>query len=250
MTDGVDLARRMVAELTRKGARAVVVTGSYARGEAGKDSDLDLVIIGDGPSYLLEARAGRLVAQKWTSEAECRARFTDPGSVGSHVPGWRDSIVLHDPEGIATRLRREAQSWEWSSLGAGCDAWVAEEVTGLAEEVQKVVVALGSGRTLRAAARRDVLVLRLAPVLAVHYRLLGGSEEALLERLGVRIGPAWTQAQAAAFATAGENLEASCAAALRLYRIAAESVAPILGERQRGVIEHALAIAAPYDRSA
>jgi predicted nucleotidyltransferase len=240
----------MVAELVGEGARAVVVTGSHARGEAREDSDLDLVVLGSGPRYRLEVIEGRLVAEKWTTEEECRARFSDPGSVGSHVPGWRDSIVLHDPEGLAERLKREALSWNWSLLGARCDAWVAEEVIGLAEEVEKVVGALGSGRTLRAAARRHVLALRLAPILAVHYRLLGGSEDALWHRLGVRIGPEWTQAQAVAFATGGERLEVSCAAALRLYRIAAESVTAILGERQRSVVGHALAIAAPHERAA
>jgi hypothetical protein len=113
--------------------------------------------------------------------------------------------------------------------------------------VQKVADALESGRTLRAAARRDVLVLRLAPVLAVHHRLLDGSEDAFRHRLGVRIGPEWMEAQAVAFAIGGESLEASCGAALRLYRIAAESVGALLGERQRGVVDHALAIAAAYE---
>ena len=239
----------MVAELAGKGARAVVVTGSHARGEARDGSDLDLVVVGDGPSYLLEVREARLVAQKWTTEAESRARFLDPGSVGSHVPGWRDSIVLHDPDRIAARLKREALRWEWSLLGGRCDAWVAEQVTGLAEEVQKVAATLASGRTWRAATRRNVLVLRLPPILAVHYRLLGGSEDALRQRLGMHAGPEWIQTEALAFATAGESLEMSCAAALRLYRIAADAVAATLGERQRSVVEHALAFAAAHEHA-
>jgi predicted nucleotidyltransferase len=240
----------MVAELAARGARAVVVTGSHARGEAGGGSDLDLVVVGDGPGYLLEVREGVLVTQKWTTEAECRGRFLDPSTAGSYVPGWREALVLHDPYGIAEQLKREALSWEWMSLGTACDAWVAEEVTRLAEEVQKVAGALGSGRTLRAGARRAVLVLRLPPLLAAHYRLLNGSEDALWQQLGTRLGPEWTQAQAAAFATEGEGLEASCAAALRLYRIAAEAVAETLEEAQQDVVAHALALAAPYERAA
>lgn len=249
MSDGVDLARRLVGELAGKGARAVVVTGSHARGEATVNSDLDLVVLGDGPSYLLEVREGRLIAQKWTTEAEARARFVDPGSVGSYVPGWRDSIVLHDPDGIAERLQQEALSWGWSLLGTRCDAWVAEQVTGLAEDVQKVVAALGSGNTLRAASRRNVLILRLPPVLAVHYRLLASSENALSHQLGLEVGTQWMQAQDVAFATAGEHLETSCAAALRLYRIAAGAAAVTLMERQRRVVAHALSFAEPYEHA-
>ncbi|CAN5691900.1 hypothetical protein BH24ACT22_BH24ACT22_11360 [soil metagenome] len=45
------IAHRVVRELMEDGARAVVLVGSYARGRAGPDSDLDLLAVG-AESYL------------------------------------------------------------------------------------------------------------------------------------------------------------------------------------------------------
>jgi predicted nucleotidyltransferase len=44
------LCRRAAAELTAQRAQAVVLTGSHARGVATPESDVDLVVIGSGPS--------------------------------------------------------------------------------------------------------------------------------------------------------------------------------------------------------
>jgi predicted nucleotidyltransferase len=173
------VAERLVPALTARGATAVVLTGSVARGEATNRSDLDLVIVGDGPGYLLRIEDGVLVSESWATEDAHRARFGSPREVGSSIPGWREASVLHDPDGAAARLREEALSWTWEELGASADEWVAEELTGFVEEVQKLAGALAEGRTLTAAAQRDTLALRLAPILAVHHRLLHGSENAL-----------------------------------------------------------------------
>jgi hypothetical protein len=57
------------------------------------------------------------------------------------------------------------------------------------------------------------------------------------------MGAEWRQAQAAAFCAGGESFEASCAAALLLFRLAAEQVASLLDERQAAVVRHGLASA-------
>jgi hypothetical protein len=241
-----DLAGRLVPELVERGARAVALTGSHAPGDATAASDLDLIVVGDGPAYLLEVHEGVLVAQAWASELEHRARLTRPGQVGSAVPGWRQAVILHDPHGTAAQLQREATDWTWEPHAEECDAWVAEEVTGLAEEVHKFAAALEAGRTLTAAVQRDLLALRLAPILAVRLRLLYGSENLLWDRVGELIGADWRAAQAAAFSTGGESFEESCAAALRLYRMAAEWVVPLLDGRQATVIDGALGVAGGF----
>ena len=241
-----DLAERLASELVERGALAVAITGSHARGDATKASDLDLMAVGQGPAYLLEVREGVLVAQSWASEQEHRARLASPGHVGSVVPGWREALILHDPDGIAARLQREAIDWSWDPHAGRCDEWAAEQVAGLAEEVRKLASALGRDRELMAAVQRDLLALRLAPILAVRLRLLYGSENALWERVGELMGAEWREAQGAAFSTGGQGLGESCAAALRLYGLAAGRVAPLLDDRQAAVVETALAAAARF----
>ncbi len=225
--------------LADRGATGVVLTGSHARGEATGRSDLDLVIVGEGPSYLLRVCDDVLVSESWATEDGHRAEFSHPSEVGSSIPGWRHAHILHDADGAAGRLKEVAQSWRWEDLGDRADAWVAEALVGFAEEVQKLVASLELGRRLSAAAQRDVLALRLTRVLAVHHRLLYGTENVLWEQIVERMGEEWRQAQAVAFGVDGESLETSCAAALRLFELAADCVAPLLDERQAAVVRHA-----------
>ena len=151
-----------------------------------------------------------------------------PREVGAYVPGWREAVILHDPDGAADRLQQEAFAWTWARLGDRADGYVARALTGLAEEVAKLRASLARGRTLTAAVQRDLLAIGLAPIMAVHLRLLYGSENVMHAQVGERMGDDWRRAQAGAFA-------ADCDAAIQLYRIAADAVAPLLG--QRAVVE-------------
>jgi len=56
---------------------------------------------------------------------------------------------------------------------------VAEEITALAEGIHKLVAALQAGRRTAPAVQRSVLVLHPAQILAVHRRILYGSENRL-----------------------------------------------------------------------
>jgi hypothetical protein len=197
-------------------------------------------VVGEGPSYRLAVRESVLVAESWAAEDEHRDRMARPGDVGTCVPGWRSAVVLHDPSGAAARLRQAALEWDWDRLGDRCDRWVAEQVTGLAEEVLKIAGALRRRRMLSAAVQRDLLALRLAPVLAVHHRILYGTENVLWDMVGERMGSDWRDVQAAALGTGGESLEAGCAAAVELFRLAASSIWDLLDEPQRAVVTHAL----------
>lgn len=181
------------------------------------------------------------MSEAWASEEEHRDRFTNPGEVGSSVPGWREAVILHDPDRVAAGLKQEALDWRWERLGDGCDTWVAEQIVGLAEEVEKLSAALDRNRALTAAVQRDLLALRLGPIIAVHQRLLYGSENVLWQHVGERMGEEWRLAQSAAFGMNGEDFAASCVAALRLYRLAVASIRGLLSDTQRTVVEHALA---------
>jgi hypothetical protein len=93
------------------------------------------------------------------------------------------------------------------AAGAGrCDGWVAGETTALTEEVHKLVAALRAGQRTTAAVQRSVLTLRPAQVLAVHRRILYGSENHLWDLVSCAMGEEWHELQ---FATLGLGGEAS-----------------------------------------
>jgi len=193
----------LVRELIATGAEAVVLAGSHARGEATELSDIDLYAIGSGPDCTLRIVGDLLLSVSWRTEAEEREALRRPASVGAVVPGWRGSHILHDPAGIATGLQAQAHAFDWSAIAAESDAWVADQVTGYAEEVLKLVAARRAGDQQLAAVQRSILALRLPMVMAVHHRLLYDSENRLWSMVGEAMGERWAAAHAVALRAAG-----------------------------------------------
>ena len=239
------VARQAAAELAEDGAEAAVLVGSHARGDAGPESDVDVLAVGPRTfSYRLERRGGLLVSMGSRPAEAYRHEMADPGSICTAVPGWRGAVVLHDPEGEAGALIEEARAWTWGPLGRRCDGWAAEEITALAEEVHKLVAALRAGHRTTAAAQRSGLALRLAQILAVHHRVLYGSENRLWDLVAEAMGEGWHRTQSAALGLGDEGFEETCRAALELYGLAVGNVYQLLDERQRGVANHARLLAA------
>jgi hypothetical protein len=237
------IALQITEELVEDGAQAVALVGSYAGGNAGPESDLDLLAIGPETfSWDLQLRGDLLVSVSSMQLDEYRGAFARPEAVCTVVPGWRGAVILHDPKGLAASLVREAKEWSWGPLERRCDAWVAQQVTGYAEEVLKLVVALRGGNTSSAAVQRSLLAVRLAPVLAVHRRILYGSENRLWDLVSDAMGEEWRREQTVALGLGDETFEETCTAALRLYVLATAETSSLMDERQSEVVGYALAI--------
>jgi hypothetical protein len=237
------LAERVTAELAREGAEAVALVGSHAEGTATEESDIDLAVIGQGPSYRLELHEGVLVSVGWASADEQRTRLDDPDWLATHVPGWRSAVLLHDPEGVGAEIRQLALDWEWSRVEARCDEWAASWLVGLAEEVQKIAGAVRNGDETAAAVQRSVLVLRLARVMAIRRRILYGTDNRLMDLVARAVGEQWRRLQTSALCVDGSDVATSCGSAIRLFELALNDVRDLLDDRQRDVVAHALALA-------
>ena len=226
------------------GAEAVVLVGSHARGEASPESDLDVLAVGDESySWRLDRRDDLLVSVSMRPFAAYLEAFASPELVCASVPGWRDARVLHDPEGLAASLVRRAREWTWEPLEHRCDAWVAEQITGYAEEVQKLVSALGNGSRSTAGVQRSLLAVHLAPILAVHRRILYSTENHLWDLVADAMGEEWREVRFIALGLEAEGFEEGCAAALKMYGLAAAEASRLLDERQRRVASYACALA-------
>ncbi|HKH11204.1 MAG TPA: hypothetical protein VKA73_08670 [Rubrobacter sp.] len=230
----------MAEGLAADGAEAAVLVGGHARGDAGPASEVDVLAVGRRTyAFRLERRGGLLVSVTSRSPEAYRRELAGPGSVCAAVPGWREAVVLHDPAGTAASLVEEALAWTWGPLEGRCDAWVAEEVCSLAEEVHKLSAALRGGRRATAAAQRSVLAVRLAGVMAVHRRILYGSENRLWDLVGEAMGEGWVMAQSVALGLDDEGFEETCRAALGLYGLAVDDVDHLFDERKQRVVRHA-----------
>ena len=239
----LQVSRAVSRRLVRQGAEAVFLFGSRVRGDAYEESDIDIHAIGRESHYRLERYKGFLLSVSWMTARQHRQAFKDPSKAGGIIPAWRNAAIMHDPKGIAGSLKQEAKRWEWELLSKQADRWVAEEIAGWAEEVHRLIGSLQLGRRSAAAVQRLVLAIKMAPVLAVHHRILYDTENQLWNLVSARMGTKWAQLQSTALGEGDQSFGDTCRAALQLYAIVAREVRHLLNRRQYQVVAHACEIA-------
>jgi Nucleotidyltransferase domain len=225
------------------GKRSLILTGSHARGDAHPESDLDIRIVGDGPSSKILKRRGEfLISISAQTEDEQRDGFTDPSECAELVPGWRTAIVLVDPTGVAEKLKAAADEWDWSHIDSGeADDYVAEQITTLAEEIHTLIGDIDQDLRPAAAATFSGIATELPPIMTVRRRLLYSSEKELWDRVAEEMGAPWGELQACAL---GEgSFEEAAKAAMRLFIIAVDDSIDLFDETQREVVMHARRLA-------
>jgi Nucleotidyltransferase domain len=221
----------------------VVLGGSWARGDAHRESDVDLWVFGLESGNEVLWRPPFMVVIKRTREREERKRLRTPPYLGGSVPGWRAALPIHDPDGIARRLRAEAAAFRWEPVRATCERWIGEQIAEWAEEAIKLVRALGTGNEATAAVQRNLLAEYLGFVMAIHRRMFWDSENEFWERVGRRVGGAWARAQRRALGIPRGSVIGSCRAALELYGLTARAVWNDLNTEQRSVASNTCRVA-------
>ncbi len=228
------IASRVAREVDPRGQAAVLLAGSWVRGDAHQGSDIDLWVVGKrGRPRVLE-RAGRLVCVKFSTVASERAEMRNPGRLDGAVPGWRQARILHDPRGVAARLKAQARRFRWKSVRGARDLYVADQLAAWAEEVAKLLRALETGERETASVQRNLLANHMAFLRVLPLERLGDTENGFWERAGRWAGPSFRSLQRAALGTDGASWEESCEAALRLYALTARANLGVLrGEKRR-----------------
>jgi hypothetical protein len=237
------LAKTFSRRLEDQGAEATVLWGSRVLGDAYEESDVDVQVIGKGPSYRLERYRGYLFSVSWATRREISDAFKDPSQVCGLIPAWRNAFIIHDQQGIAKALKQEAKQWKWKPFDKQAQQWVAEQITGYAEEVHRLVGSMQLGRSNVAAVVRSLLAIHMAPILAVHYRIFYDTENQLWDLVSTKMGIEWARVQGIALGLNGESFEETCKAALELFILTAKRIEPLLNSRQHAVITHSCSIA-------
>jgi len=235
-------ARDLAIQFADKGARAVLLSGSWARKEARRFSDLDLWVLGKAgaPSFLW--REPFLVSVSRINPSAELCKFLDPPHTGELLGAWRTAIILFDPHGVARRLREEARDFRWDQVDRKCDRWVARTIVAWGEEAIKIVHSMARGETDTAAVQRNLLANSLVFVMAVHRRVTWVTDNGLWERLGREEGPRWWNAQRRALGLGGETLGRSAEAALELYALTAGRLRSVLRPTELATIERVCTI--------
>ena len=242
----VDILRRIdpvVARLRADDCRAIWLAGSHATGDPGRFSDVDLGVISASGrrGFSLEVHDGLLLSISMISERAMLKAFDEPAIVGAAVPGWRDAILLFDPEGCGAALKRAAQDWRWDNIAAACNAWCAAQAVSAADDVLKLANAIDRRDLREAALRRNTLAARLPLVMSVRRRLLYGSERNLFRVVDRELGDEWARKHATALGVQPVPPAEGFSAVWWLYQRVADDIAPLLNEHQSAIVKLALA---------
>jgi hypothetical protein len=228
----------------------VGIVGSYARGQEGKYSDVDVDIYVNKPlddpndSYTLRYWDNRLVSLKSTLlDDECAA-LSNPRRAIWAVPGLRGMKIVLDKDGSMAELQKAAQEFDWSPLQPAADEFAAEEIMGNAEEVHKILNGLERGHESTVLYATWGLVKNMLETVAVQRGLMIISENRYFDLIQDSMGrdSEWTSVFRTAWGldSASSQYETRGAAALKLYRLCAAMFDELIPDKHRNVVNKTL----------
>lgn len=123
--------------------RAIVLLGSYARGDAGPYSDVDILrIISDGAESLADSGShlidGWVINVSNADPAQVEAWFTEPNQAVTVIASLRDAHLLIERDDAFTTILERVNNFVWDDdMQAKANSYASQEMVGWIEEVHK-----------------------------------------------------------------------------------------------------------------
>lgn len=226
------------------------ISGSYARGQESRYSDVDFDIfvnrLPENPydRYTMRYWDDKLISLKYTLLEEERSALNDPQRAIWAVPGLRGMKILLDKDGSMAELQKAAHEFVWSPLQPVADVYAAEQIMGNAEEVHKILNGLAREHESTVLYASWGLVKNMLEVVAVQRGILIISENRYFDLIQDSLGrdSAWTRAFRRAWGLdpQGSGYRQRGAAALTLYRLSAEMFEGLIPEKHHKVVSTTL----------
>ena len=242
------LLSRLVAELDNETVRAIILRGSYARGDAVPPySDVDLTRVVQEtaghhqPKYYLW-RDGYAISVSTHSYAAYRERFTKPQEAIFVVTGVQEAIVLLDKDGEFRSFQQEAKAFRWEPLQREANRYAGHMMMDQTEIILKLLRALRLHDMVLLSDVLTDLIPAMTEAFAVQRGILIYSGNTYFQQVQEIAGQqsAWTRYHRLAVGIDDDptpSLEQRGIAALRLFQEAARLLQPFLIAQHWDAIE-------------
>lgn len=122
-----------------KGIISIAVTGSYARNEEEKYSDIDILCIKKRKkASKIETIDGKYFVISYHTEKEIEDIFNTPNKASRYLYGLKSSTILFDSDNYFNKIKERAKAFSWTeSLIKKRDQYINDEFIGWLEEINK-----------------------------------------------------------------------------------------------------------------
>lgn len=228
--------------------QAIALLGSYARGDAGPFSDVDLLFLmpaeASPPARTIFLVEGRLVTVNAVFPERIDGWFSEPEQAVNVVAALRDALPVQDPDGLFAGVQHRAHAFTWTAqMQAKADRHASRELVGLIEEAHKGLEGLRRKDTGRLLNARFGLSWLLAGVMRVQRGILGNSDNSFYDDVCASLGQGsrWSRLLTTAFGIStadspSHSLREEVVAGLYLYCETARLLTPILQAEERPLI--------------
>ena len=250
MTLSDTFIQSLIEKIDSSDVIGVGIVGSYARGQEGKYSDVDLDIyvsqLSENPfdRYSLRYWDNKLISLKYALLDDERAALTNPRRAIWVVPGLRGMKIVLDKDGSLSVLQKAAQNFDWSLLQSAANEVAAEHVMGCAEEAHKILNGLMRGHESTVLYATWGLVSGMLDAVAVQRGIMIVSENRYFDLIQEAVGrdTKWTRAFRMAWGldAHASQYQSRGTAALTLYRLSAAMFDALIPEKHREVVNNTL----------
>ena len=245
------LIKELIKKLDNKNVVGLLLTGSYAREDATRYSDVDILRFLEektgaaGRSYTLQMLGNKLISVSDTTIASKREQLKTPAHCFYAVPGIRQSQILLDKRDELIKLKQDADAFNWESIADVADEYSSDLLMGSAEGVAKILGGFTRNDWSAIFTGSLEIVLTLPVAVAVFKRLLFESENAFFEEVITAAGldSDWSRA----FRCCAGIEELNCTndiitargiGSLELYGLTVRLLKPIIRTKHKEVITH------------
>jgi predicted nucleotidyltransferase len=241
---------RLAAELDADMVTAIILHGSYARGEGlPLYSDVDLVrIIDESADHREEKRflyrEGYLLSVSSRPLSAYRKRLTQPEKAIFAVPGVREARILLDKNGEFQKFQQEAWEWTWEPLQTVADAYASQLMVEQTEIVLKLLRALALQDLVALSEMILDLFAAITDAVAVQRGVLVRSGNTYFRQVQESVGQqsVWTHyhLRIAGVTTYSLSLKERSREVLCLYKETAQLLKPHIHSDHWSVIEQTI----------